>query len=78
MNFTAFVGACHLVQSGLIGVFVSALTILRLATAVLCVDELQELRKREKEQGIEPDWEVDAMMKAATIPGKRYVLSCPG
>ncbi len=30
---------------------------------------LKELRKREKEMGIEPDWHVDAMMKAETLEG---------
>lgn len=30
---------------------------------------LEELRKREKQMGIEPDWHVDAMMKAETLEG---------
>ena len=30
---------------------------------------LEELRKREKEMGIEPDWNVDALMKAETLEG---------
>ncbi|KAK9829075.1 hypothetical protein WJX72_003763 [[Myrmecia] bisecta] len=34
-------------------------------------EELRELRKREKEQGIKPDWEIDAFMKADAIQGKR-------
>lgn len=34
-------------------------------------EELQELQKREKEQSIEPDWEVDALLKAAVREGKR-------
>lgn len=34
-------------------------------------EELQELQKREKEQSIEPDWEVDALLKAAAREGKR-------
>ena len=28
---------------------------------------LEELRKREKEMGIEPDWTVDALMKSETL-----------
>ena len=31
---------------------------------------LSEVRRREKEMGIEPDWDVDALMKAETIEGK--------
>ena len=30
---------------------------------------LEELRRREKEMGIEPDWHVDALMKAETLEG---------
>ena len=36
-----------------------------------CADDLKELRRREKELGIEPDWNVDAFMKAETAEGKR-------
>ena len=39
-----------------------------------CADELEELRKREKELGIEPDWEIDAFMKACSLKGKQYSL----
>ena len=47
-------------------------------------EELQELGRREKEQGIEPDPEIDAFMKANAIEGKResieteYVLHILG
>ena len=34
-------------------------------------EELKELREKEKEQGVEPDPEIDAFMKANTIQGKR-------
>lgn len=34
-------------------------------------EELEELRKREKEKGITPDWELDAFMKAETRKGKK-------
>lgn len=30
---------------------------------------LEEVRKREKEMGIEPDWTVDALMKSETLEG---------
>ena len=33
--------------------------------------EVEELRRREREQGIEPDWEVEAFMKASVRAGKR-------
>lgn len=45
---------------------------------------MEELRRREKEAGIEPDWEVDAFMKASTLQGKRqsiqteYILNVLG
>lgn len=38
------------------------------------VDEIHELRKREKEEGIEPDWEIDSFMKASSARGKRHSL----
>lgn len=47
-------------------------------------DELQELRRLEKEKGIQPDPEIDAFMKANAIEGKResieteYVLHILG
>ena len=34
-------------------------------------DEIHRLREREKELGIEPDWEIDAFMKASAARGKR-------
>ena len=37
-------------------------------------DELRELHKREAEQGIEPDWEIDAFMTADTMAGKREAI----
>ena len=37
-------------------------------------DEIHELRKREKEQGLEPDWEIDAFMKASAARGKRHSI----
>lgn len=38
----------------------------------LCLaEELEELRKREKEKGITPDWELDAFMKAEIRKGKK-------
>ncbi len=47
-------------------------------------EDMVELRKREKEMGIEPDWELDAYMKAQTLEGKRqsiqteYILNILG
>ena len=32
-------------------------------------DLLAEVRRREKALGVEPDWDVDAMMKAGAIQG---------
>ena len=37
-------------------------------------DEIHELRKREKEQGLEPDWEIDMFMKASAARGKRHSI----
>jgi hypothetical protein len=37
-------------------------------------DEIHELRKREKEQGLEPDWEIDNFMKASAARGKRHSI----
>lgn len=36
---------------------------------------LEELRKREKEMGIEPDWNVDALMKAETLEAMRTSIT---
>ncbi len=36
---------------------------------------MEELRKREKEQGIEPDWNVDALMKAETLEGMKTSIT---
>ena len=36
---------------------------------------MAELRKRERELGIEPDYEVDAFMKAASRPPKRESIA---
>lgn len=36
-----------------------------------CTEELEELRKKEKEAGYIPDWELDAFMKAEIRKGKR-------
>ena len=33
--------------------------------------EIEELRRREREQGIEPDWEIESFMKASIRTGKR-------
>ena len=38
---------------------------------VWSAEELQELRKREKEAGYTPDWELDAFMKAEIRKGKK-------
>ena len=35
-------------------------------------DEIGELRRRENEMGIEPDWEIAAFMKASVQHGKRH------
>ena len=49
-----------------------------------CAEELEELRRLEKEKGVEPDPEIDAFMKANAIQGKResieteYVLHILG
>ena len=37
-------------------------------------DELQELRKREAEQQIDADWEIDAFMTADTVQGKKEAI----
>ena len=37
----------------------------------VCVEELDELRKKEKEAGYTPDWELDAFMKAEIRKGKK-------
>ncbi len=37
-------------------------------------DELRVLRKREAEQNIEADWEIDAFMTADTVKGKREAI----
>lgn len=42
--------------------------------AVDDADEIHELRKREKEQGIEPDWEIDSFMRASAARGKRHSI----
>ena len=34
-------------------------------------EELAELQAKEKEAGIEPDWEIDAFMKAQVREGKK-------
>ena len=34
-------------------------------------EELAELRKREKEQGIQSNWEIDSFMAASALEGKR-------
>lgn len=38
---------------------------------VVCTEELDELRKKEKEMGYTPDWELDAFMKAEIRKGKK-------
>ncbi|KAK9826217.1 hypothetical protein WJX74_000632 [Apatococcus lobatus] len=46
--------------------------------------DMEKLRRLEKEMGIEPDWDIDAYMKAQTLEGKRqsiqteYILSILG
>ena len=35
-------------------------------------DEIHALRRAERELGIEPDWELDAFMKASAAGGKRH------
>lgn len=35
-------------------------------------EELSELRQKEKELGVEPDWEIDAFMKASDLKGKQH------
>ncbi|KAL3144459.1 hypothetical protein ABBQ32_004202 [Trebouxia sp. C0010 RCD-2024] len=37
-------------------------------------EELRELRKREKEQGIHSNWEIDSFMAADTLEGKREAI----
>lgn len=37
-------------------------------------DEIEELRAKEKELGIEPDWEIDAFMKASSLKGKEHSI----
>ncbi len=38
---------------------------------LVSAEELQELRKKEKEMGYTPDWELDAFMKAEIRKGKK-------
>ena len=46
-----------------------------LDTWCLCLaEELRELRKREKEQGIQSNWEIDSFMAADTLEGKREAI----
>jgi hypothetical protein len=45
-----------------------------LRTGADVADEIHELRKREKEQGIEPDWEIDSFMRASAARGKRHSI----
>jgi len=42
---------------------------------VATAEVLAELRRREREQGIEPDWSVDALMKAETLEGLRTSIT---
>ena len=46
--------------------------------SVLCflpvAEELRELRRREKEQGIQSNWEIDSFMAADTLEGKREAI----
>ena len=37
-------------------------------------EEIAQLRQKEKELGIEPDWEVDAFMKASALQGKQQSI----
>ncbi len=37
-------------------------------------EELRELRKREKEQGIQSNWEIDSFMAADALEGKREAI----
>ena len=37
-------------------------------------DELKEVRKREAEQQIDADWEIDAFMTADTVQGKKEAI----
>lgn len=36
--------------------------------------ELQDLRKREAEQKVDADWEIDAFMTADTVQGKKEAI----
>lgn len=39
-----------------------------------CSDELEEVRKREADKKIDPDWEIDAFMTADTVQGKKEAI----
>ena len=41
----------------------------------ISAEVLEEVRKREREMGIEPDWNVDALMKAETLEGQKTSVS---
>ena len=46
-------------------------------TGVVCLcfaEDLRELRKREKERGIQSNWEIDSFMAADTLEGKREAI----
>ena len=47
------------------------INILSTYNVLLCAEELEELRKKEKEAGYTPDWELDAFMKAEIRKGKK-------
>lgn len=40
----------------------------------ISADEVEELRIKEKAMGIEPDWEIDAFMKASHLRGKEHSI----
>lgn len=42
--------------------------------AFAAAEELEKLRDREKELGIDPDWDIDAFMKASNLRGKQQSI----
>lgn len=60
-------------RSGAALVCLQLIHVLR-GSAWRCAEELRELRKREKEQGIHSNWEIDSFMAADTLEGKREAI----
>lgn len=56
-------------------VYLSCDMLLKLYLDAILAEELQQLRAREKEAGLPPDWEIDAFMAADSVNGKREAIA---